>query len=212
VRLSTPKARIIRISRDLPEWEAISAAARVIVAGGVVAFPTDTTYGLAASIHCEQAVRRLRRIKSRRDDKPFLVIVADTDWVRELAVVTSEHLRLMETYWPGPLSIVFEASGAVPGYILGPGRTVALRVPDDTLAQSILRACGMPLVVPSANLKGREPAVSGRGLVRDFGDKVDLVLDGGLLESAVPSTIVTLGRHGLEVLREGRLVVREAGV
>lgn len=212
MRSSTPRARTIRISRDLPEWEAISAAARVITQGGIVAFPTDTTYGLAASIHCEQAVRRLRRIKSRQGGKPFLVIAADFDWVRELAVVTAGHRRLMDAYWPGPLSIVFEASDAVPGYILGADRTIALRVPDDTLAQSILRASGVPLVAPSANLKGQEPAVSARGLVRDFGDKVDLVLDGGVVESAVPSTIVTLGRRGLEVLRQGRLVVREAGV
>jgi L-threonylcarbamoyladenylate synthase len=200
----------LRISRDLPEWEALDAAARVLVTGGIIGFPTDTTYGLAASMFCERAVRRLRRLKARRANQPFLVIAADTDWVRELAVVTAEHRRLMDAYWPGALSIVFEASPAVPAYVTGPERTVAIRVPDDTLTQSILRACGMPLVAPSANLRGHQPATSARAVGRDFAGKIDLVLDGGPVENAVPSTIVAVGDGGLEVLRKGRLLVREA--
>ncbi|HVP57436.1 MAG TPA: L-threonylcarbamoyladenylate synthase [bacterium] len=201
---------IIKISRDLPEWETISRAARVVTDGGIIAFPTDTTYGLAASIHCKQAVARLKRLKSRKSGQPFLVIAADLDWVRELAVVKAGHRRLMDTYWPGPLSIVFQASRAVPAYVAGPGRTIAIRIPDDTLTQSILRACGVPLVAPSANLRGKEPATSARAVVRDFGDRVDLVLDGGSTDSTTPSTIVAIGSRGLEVLRPGRLVVREA--
>jgi len=210
VRPRALRPRTVRISRDLPEWEAIDVTARVVTRGGIVAFPTDTTYGLAASIYCEEAVRRLRRLKARRSDQPFLVIAADTDWVRELAVVTPEHKRLMDAYWPGPLSIVFEASKVVPEYVTGPRRTIALRVPDDTLTQSILRACGMPLVAPSANLKGREPATSARAVLRDFAGKIDLVLDGGPIESIMPSTIVRVGSRGPEILRSGRLVVREA--
>ena len=210
VRPAAHRPRMLRISRDLPEWKAIAVAARVVTRGGIIAFPTDTTYGFAASIYCEEAVRRLRRLKARRSDQPFLVIAADTDWVRELAVVTAGHQRLINDYWPGPLSIVFEASKAVPEYLTGPRRTIALRIPDDTLTQSILRACGFPLVAPSANLKGMEPATSAHKMVRDFAGKVDLVLDGGSIESITPSTIVRVGSRGLEVLREGRLVVREA--
>lgn len=207
---SALRTRTIKISRDLPEWDAVAAAAEVLARGGVIALPTDTTYGFAASIYCEEAIRRLKRIKARETSRPFLVIAADTDWVGELAIVTAGHRRLMDAYWPGPLSIVFKVTGAVPPYITGPEKTIAIRVPGDTLTQSILRACGMPLVAPSANLRGREPATSADGLARDFAGKVDLILDGGRLESATPSTIVTVGNRGPRILREGRVVIREA--
>jgi L-threonylcarbamoyladenylate synthase len=210
VRPRDLRPRTVKVSRDLPEWGAIEIAARLVTRGGIVAFPTDTTYGFAASIYCEEAVRRLRRLKARRSDQPFLVIAADTDWVRELAIVTAGHERLMDAYWPGPLTIVFEASKAVPEYVTGPRRTIALRVPDDTLTQSILRACGVPLVAPSANLKGGEPATSADKVVRDFAAKIDLILDGGSIESTMPSTIVAVGSRGLKILRKGRLVIREA--
>jgi len=205
------KAKVVKISRDLPEWDIINLAAEMIAHGGIVAFPTDTTYGFGANIFCEPAIERLKKIKARRSNEPFVIIAPDTDWVGELAAnLTVRHRQLVDAYWPGPLTIVFEASAAVPEYLVGREGTIALRVPGDTLTQSILRACGMPLAAPSANLKGREPATCAREVVRDFWDKIDLVLDGGSVESMTPSTIVAVRRHGLEILRSGRLVIGRA--
>ncbi|MFZ1946553.1 MAG: L-threonylcarbamoyladenylate synthase [bacterium] len=207
------KARLVKVTRQLPEWEAVHAAAGVIASGGIVALPTDTTYGLAASVWCERAVERLRRIKTRAEGKSFVVLAADTDWVMELAArVTPPEKRLMDAYWPGPLTIVFEASDAVPRYLVGRDRTIAVRVPDDALAQSLLRACGSPLVAPSANLRGQEPARSAEEVRRDFAASVDLILDGGPVESGVPSTIVVVRRRRFEVLREGRLSLKGARI
>jgi L-threonylcarbamoyladenylate synthase len=111
----------------------------------------------------------------------------------------------MESYWPGPLTIVFEASDRVPEYVTGPDRTVALRIPNDVLTQSILRACGTPLAAPSANIRGRRPALSPEEVLSDFSGKIDLLLDGGHMECAVPSTIVAVRSHRCKILRQGRV-------
>ncbi len=197
---------ILPISRQMPEWEAVSAAARVIDSGGVICFPTDTVYGFAASIYCNDALSRLRKLKARSSEEPFVVIASDMGVVRELATgVTARHRKLIETYWPGPLTIVFGASDLVPEGVTGHSKTVALRVPDDILTQSILRACGMPLASPSANVKGKRPAVCPEDVLEHFEGKIDLLLDGGLIESSEPSTIVMVGEGKLEVLRPGRV-------
>lgn len=207
------KARVVKVNRQFPEWDAVRAAAGVIASGGIVALPTDTTYGLAAGAWCERAVERLRKIKARAEGKSFVVLAADADWVRELAAkATAPERRLMNAYWPGPLTIVFEASAAVPRYLVGRDRTIAVRVPDDALVQSLLRACGTPLVAPSANLRGQEPARSAEEVRRDFATSVDMILDGGPVESSVPSTIVTVRRRRFEILREGSLVLKGARI
>jgi L-threonylcarbamoyladenylate synthase len=197
---------VLPISRQMPEWEAVSAAARVINSGGVICFPTDTVYGFAASIYCDEALSRLRALKTRKSEEPFVIIASDMGVVRELATgVTPRHRRLIETYWPGALTIVFGASDLVPKGAVGHSNTVALRVPDDILTQSVLRACGMPLAAPSANIKGKRPAVCPEDVLEHFEGKIDLLLDGGLIESSEPSTIVRLGGRKLEVLRPGRV-------
>jgi L-threonylcarbamoyladenylate synthase len=200
------KTSVLTISRQLPQWEAVSAAARVIDSGGIVCFPTDTVYGFAASIYCRDAIARLRALKARSPQEPFVVIASDMDIVGELVTgITPKHRRLINAYWPGPLTIVFEASRMVPDCVAGSGKTIALRVPDDILTQSVLRACGIPLAAPSANVRGRRPAVCPEDVLENFDGKIDLLLDGGQIESCEPSTIVMVRRRKLEVLRRGRV-------
>jgi L-threonylcarbamoyladenylate synthase len=202
------KTRVIRLNRQMPGWGALSAAARVIDSGGIVCFPTDTVYGFAASIYSRGAVERLRRLKQRRRGEPFVILASDVDIVREMVtVITPRHRSLMETHWPGPLTIVFRASAMIPEYLTGRDGTVALRIPDDMLTQSILRACGMPLAAPSANMRGRRPAVDPGDVLAEFDGEIDLMLDGGMLESHEPSTIVTVDAGNLTVLRQGRLAL-----
>jgi L-threonylcarbamoyladenylate synthase len=184
----------------------VKVAAGVIDSGGIICFPMDTTYGFAASIYSERAIQRLRALKVRSAHDPFVIIVPDLGVVSELASpITSKHRRLMEEYWPGPLTIVFEASERVPDYIAGPDGTVALRIPNDVLTQSILSACGTALAAPSANVRGRRPALSPEEVLADFSGKIDLLLDGGPVESSLPSTIVQMRRRGWKVLRQGRV-------
>ncbi len=202
------RTRIISISRELPGWRAVAAAAGVIDAGGVVCFPTDTTYGFAASIYCQEAIERLRKLKARRRNEPFVIIVADMGMVQELVEnVTQTHRQLMDLYWPGPLTLVFEASQRVPDHVISRQGTIALRIPNDPLAQALLRACGTPLAAPSANPRGKAPAISAQEVLRYFDGKVDLLLDGGTLESSEPSTIVAVKARRLRIVRRGRLVL-----
>ena len=202
------KTRILKVTRDMPEWPTIRTAAGVIDAGGIVCFPTDTIYGLAAGIYCAEAVERLRGLKGRHADQPFVVMISDLDLIDELAAeVTPNHRRLIKTHWPGPLTIVFRASANVPAYLAGPDGTIALRIPDDTLTQSILRACGMPLAAPSANVKGRRPALCPEDVLSHFAGRIELLLDGGSIESPQPSTIVAVGRAGCRVIRQGKVLV-----
>lgn len=202
------RTEVIKITRDMPEWGAVSCAAEVISAGGIVCFPTDTVYGFAASIFSERAVKGLRKVKNRDAGEPFVVIVDDAGWVSELAArITRAHRRLMADHWPGPLTILFEASPALPAYVTGGRETVGLRVPNDTLSQCLLGACGVPLVAPSANPRGKQPSVSAGQVLESFAGKVDLILDGGTIESSDPSTIVEVRSGRVVVLREGRVAV-----
>jgi len=200
------KTRRVALDRQLPGWGAISAASSVIDTGGIVCFPTDTVYGFAASIYCRQAIERLRGLKQRSRSEPFVVIASDIDIVEELAeVVTDRHRKLMEAHWPGPLTIVFRASPMVPDYLAGRDGTVAMRIPDDVLTQSILRACGIPLAAPSANIRGKRPAVCPEDVLSEFDGKIEMLLDGGRIESPEPSTIVMVNPRNLTILREGRV-------
>jgi L-threonylcarbamoyladenylate synthase len=200
------KTRVVKINRQLPAWAAVNAAARTINMGGIVCFPTDTVYGFAASIYCRRAIERLRAIKERRRGEPFVVIASDVNIVDKMAsVVTPGHRRLMNAHWPGPLTIVFPAAPGVPGCLQGAEGTVAVRVPRDMLTQSILRACGVPLAAPSANVRGRRPAVNADDVLAEFEGKIDLLLDGGVIEDQEPSTIVEVAAGRVAILRKGRL-------
>lgn len=202
------KTRILKVNRQMPEWEHVKAAADVITSGGIVCLPTDTTYGFAASIYFKDAIDRLRAMKGRASLEPFVIIASDRGMVSELVTrITPRHKRLMDIYWPGPLTIVFEASDRVPDHLVGSDRTVALRIPNDTLTQSVLRACSQPLAAPSANLRGRRPALEPDEVLRCFSGRLDLVLDGGDMESPEPSTIVAVRASSCEVLRQGRILV-----
>jgi L-threonylcarbamoyladenylate synthase len=202
------KTRVLTVNRQMPEWEHVKVAGDVITSGGIVCLPTDTTYGFAASIYFKEAIDRLRAMKGRGPLDPFVIIVSDMGMVSELVTrITTRHRRLMEVYWPGPLTIVFEASDRVPDYLVGSDGTVALRIPNDTLTQSVLRACSQPLAAPSANLRGRHPALEPDEVLRCFSGKIDLLLDGGDMESREPSTIVAVRASSCEVLRQGRISV-----
>jgi L-threonylcarbamoyladenylate synthase len=199
------QTEVIEITRDMPEWGAVTHAAEVISTGGIVCFPTDTVYGFAASIFSRRAITRLRKLKNRRASDPFVIIADDVGWVSELAGrVTKAHRRLMAEHWPGPVTILFAASTSMPAWVTGGRDTVALRVPNDTLSQCLLGACGVPLAAPSANARGKPPAVSPGEVLEHFGGKIDLLLDGGAVENAEPSTIVAVKAGRVVVVREGR--------
>ena len=169
----------------------IARAAAVLRAGGLVAFPTETVYGLGADATSEAAVRRLYAVKRRPPGHPVIVHLGDADALREWArAVPDAAAALAAACWPGPLTLLVERSARVADVVTGGRATVGLRVPDQPLARELLRTFGGGVAAPSANRFGRVSPTTAADVEADLGDAVDLVLDGGPCRVGVESTIV----------------------
>ncbi len=181
-------------------------AARLLSAGGVIALPTETVYGLAADALNPSAVRRVFAIKGRPLDHPLIVHLADAEHVERYAVDVPAGARtLMERFWPGPLTIVLRKGDAVPLEVTGGQPTVALRIADHPITQAILRRFGGAVAAPSANRFGRVSPTTAEHVRADLGDEVDLIVDGGAAQVGVESTIVDLTGDVPAILRAGAI-------
>lgn len=183
-----------------------SAAAEIIKSGGLAAVPTETVYGLAADGLNSAAVEKIYEVKGRPAAKPLSLMVPDPESAaRCCREMPGQALALAEKFWPGPLTIVLNASETVPGIVRAGGETVGLRCPDHALTLELLRTCGLPLAAPSANPSGAESPKSAEDVLRYFDGKIDCVLDGGKCGIGRESTIVSLAAEPYAVLRRGAL-------
>jgi L-threonylcarbamoyladenylate synthase len=179
-------------------------AARALAAGGVVAFPTETVYGLGAHAEQPEAVRRVFAIKGRPAGHPLIVHGADAAVLDRYArTVTPAARALADAFWPGPLTLVVPRAAAVPDAVTGGRDTVGLRVPDQPLARAMLSALGAGVAAPSANLFGRTSPTTADHVQDDLGDKIDLILDGGPCAVGVESTILDISGGPATILRTG---------
>lgn len=188
----------------LPEAGAIARASAVLRAGGLVALPTETVYGLGANARDPAAVARVFRAKGRPADHPLIVHLADAaqvrDWAREVPACVRDLARHC---WPGPLTLVLKRAPGVPDAVTGGQDTVALRVPAHPLAQALLRDFGDGVCAPSANRFGRISPTEARHVAEELGDAVDLILDGGPCSVGIESTILDLSSPRPRLLRPG---------
>ncbi len=199
---------LLRVDPRDPDEGALLRLAEEVLRGGVVAFPTDTVYGLGCSLFDVEAVAMLARLKRRDPSHAVISLIPEPRQVYGLAAeVPPLAERLIEKHWPGPLSIILRASPLVPLRVQGRGGTVALRCPRDRLCQLILERIGGPVVSSSANLSGEPPAETAEEVVRTFGNQLDVVLDGGPRRGAPPSTLVDLSGERPALLRRGALDV-----
>jgi L-threonylcarbamoyladenylate synthase len=199
---------VLRIDPLHPDDGALLAAAEVVLRGGVIAFPTDTLYGLGCSLFDVEAVAMLARLKRRDPSLAVISLIPEPRQAWGLAAEVSPVAeRLMQKYWPGPLSLIFRAAPIVPPRVRGAGGTVALRCPKDVLCQKLLARIGGPVVSSSANLSGQPPAQSADEVLRIFGNQLDLVLDGGLKQGGQASTLVDVSGPKPRLLRAGALDV-----
>jgi len=199
---------VLRIDPQHPEDAALSAAAEAVLRGGVIAFPTDTLYGLGCSLFDVEAVAMLARLKRRDPSLAVISLIPEPRQAWGLAVeIHAVAERLIARYWPGPLSLIFRAAPIVPPRVRGAGGTVALRCPKDTLCQKLLARIGGPVVSSSANLSGQPPAQSAEEVLRIFGNQLDLVLDGGPKQGGLASTLVDVSGARPRLLRAGALDV-----
>lgn len=179
-------------------------AAQLIQAGEVVAFPTETVYGLGANAFDSDAVRRIFAAKGRPADNPLIVHVADPEDIPPLVNQWPEAAqRLLEAFWPGPLSIIVPRSSRIPDQVTAGLDTVAIRMPSHPVAQAFIRACRLPIAAPSANLSGLPSPTTGIHVWNDLQGKIAAVIDGGPCQVGVESTVVDVTTNVPTILRPG---------
>ena len=191
-------ARIVRAE----EPDAVEQALAVWQAGGLVAIPTDTVYGLSALPNCTDALRRLWRIKGRDDGAFIALLLSDLEELPRFAVLPEAVRPLVQRFWPGPLTLMLPRTEAVPPEI-GEGPRVGIRLPALPLACALIRAAGGALAVTSANLPGYPPARTAQEVLAQLGPEVDLVVNGGWVPIGVSSTVVDCTRWPPVIVREG---------
>ncbi len=187
-----------------PNEGIIARCAEVIRRGGLVAFPTETVYGLGANALDPEAVARIFEAKGRPQDNPLIVHVSRLEGVGPLVKeISPRAAALMQTFWPGPLTLLFPRSDAVPGVVTANLSSVAIRMPDHPVAQQLIDACGVPLAAPSANQSGRPSPTSARDVLADLDGKVDIIIDGGPTDIGVESTVLDVSGNIPAILRPG---------
>ena len=196
--------RRLVIDARSPEPAIVGEAAAVIEAGGVVAIPTDTLYGLAADPWSRVAVARVFAVKRREATQAVPLIAADlqqaTQWLGELP---SAGVRLADAFWPGPLSLVIRRPSTIPLEVSGGLESLAVRVPAHEVARALCRACGRPLTATSANLSAQPASANPDDVAASLGPRLDLLLDAGQTAGGPPSTIVDVTGPELRLVRPG---------
>jgi len=190
--------------------EAIGVAARILAEGGLVAFPTDTVYGVGAHAFQPNAVERIYTAKIRPPDKAIPILLARADDLALVAEgITETAWLLAETFWPGGLTLVLPKKANVPDVISAGGPTVAVRVPDHPVPLALMAALGAPLAATSANLSGRPSPVTAQEVERELEGRIELILDGGRCPGGIPSTVLDLTTDPPSVLRAGAIAEEE---
>ncbi len=195
--------RVIKTS-DGADKAILNEVAEELRKGGIIAFPTETFYGLGTAYSDTDALARLFSLKHRAKDKPVPLIISD---IPSLSIIATEPektaFRIMERFWPGPLTILFAAKAQLPELLTGGTGKVALRVPGRSFALDLARAVGYPVTATSANISGKEPARSADEVIRYFGDAIDIIVDGGPTPGEKPSTIIDMSGGTIKLVREG---------
>ncbi len=200
------RPEIWRVDPEHPDSEAIARAAEVIRRGGLVAFPTETVYGLGGDALNPEAVARIFEAKGRPAHDPIIVHVAEAKDLNSVAQeVPSVAWRLVEAFWPGPLTLVLRRADKVPLVVTAGGETVAVRCPAHPVALALIRAAGTPIAAPSANRFGHTSPTTAQHVLDDLDGRFDLLLDGGPTPVGVESTVLDLTGEVPTILRPGGL-------
>ena len=188
----------------------IELAAEFLRSDGVIAYPTDTLYGLGCDSFSLKALHRILQVKGRSADKGLPLLLADPDDVDLVARPGSPHFRaLADAFWPGPLTLVLPPVPGLPAPVLGPTRAVGVRVPDHEIPRALVRALGKPIVGTSANLSGGPDPTTAQDVYRALGDVIDHVIDGGPANRSLPSTVVDITGGRPRILRTGAITPKE---
>lgn len=193
---------LVQINADNPQPRLIAQVAETLSRGGVIAYPTDTTYGIGCSIFNKRGIERIYLLKQREKKKPFSFICADLSEIARYARVSNYAYKVMKRYLPGPYTFVLDATSLVPDLLLTRQKTVGIRIPANKICLAVVSALGHPIITTSANRSGEEPIGDPYFVDDELGAQLDLVIDGGILTADV-SSVISLIDDVPTVLRKG---------
>ena len=193
---------LIEINSENPQPRLIAKAAELLEKGGVVAYPTDTTYGIGCSIFNKRGIERIYLLKQREKKKPFSFICSDISEVARYSKVSNYSFKILKRFLPGPYTFVLNASSVVPDLLVTKQKTVGIRIPNNKICLAIVNQLGHPIITTSANISGEEPIGDPIQVEQELGKKLDLVINGGILSANVSSVISLIDDIPI-VLRKG---------
>ncbi|MFH1873681.1 MAG: L-threonylcarbamoyladenylate synthase [Pseudomonadota bacterium] len=201
---------ILRINPKEPEAAEIAKAVEFLQTGEVVAYPTETIFGLGADVFNKKAIKKIYDLKSRDYGLPISILIADIPMLRQYVKEVPDHaLRLMRKFWPGPLTICFPASEEIPkGLVTNTGR-VGVRLSSHPVAAALVKVFGKAITTTSANLSGYPPALSVKHIQKYFGEKIPCIIDAGECDPSKGSTVVDVGEDTMRIIREGSIPADE---
>lgn len=198
------QTEVVKIDRKKIDAQTIEKAGNILQAGGLVAFPTETVYGLGADALDEKAAKKIYEAKGRPSDNPLIIHIADMDHLNKIVKKIPEAAqKLADAFWPGPLTMIFDKSECVPYGTTGGLDTVAVRMPSDEIARKLILSGGGYIAAPSANTSGRPSPTTAQHVYEDMDGRIPLILDGGPVEIGLESTIVDLTAEMPVILRPG---------
>lgn len=201
---------IITISPSYPEIDKIQEAAKIIRSGGTVAFPTETVYGLGANALDETAIKKIFLAKGRPQDNPLIVHISSVAQLDGLVESISEQAYiLMEKFWPGPLTLIFNKTNKIPDRITGGLSTVAIRMPNHNIALELIEYSKLPIAAPSANTSGKPSPTNSSHVIHDLSGKIDMIIDGGSTGVGLESTVLDITGDVPTILRPGGVTVED---
>lgn len=190
--------------------ETNSHAAEIVSRGGIIAFRTDTFYGLGADPFNPNAVDKIRKLKGREEWKPILLLISDDTQVQKFFVETPTPFEeVAKQHWPGPLTLIGVARTELPPELTAGCGTIGLRLPADDRVRDLVRVCGGALTAPSANPSGSAPALTAKEVQNYFPEGIDLIIDGGEVKTTQPSTVLDLTGTKPRLVREGAITLKE---
>lgn len=204
------QTKLIEIDEKNIDDDLLNVPVEILRSGGLVAFPTETVYGLGANAFDEEAVSNIFKAKGRPSDNPLIVHISNMSQLEEITEQIPEELKpLMKEFWPGPLTLLFKKSKRVPFKTSGGLDTVAVRMPKNEIALAIIGASGLPIAAPSANTSGRPSPTRAEHVLEDLSGLVDVIIDGGSTGVGIESTVLDLSEDSPMILRPGAVTYEE---
>jgi L-threonylcarbamoyladenylate synthase len=194
------ETKVIKVDPASPDEKMIEFAATLLRDGGLVAFPTETVYGIGANFLNESTIKRLYKIKKRPENKPFTIHISSVDAIKSMdCEITPLAEELIKTFWPGPLTLVLKSKKGKLGF----------RMPKNNIAKDLISKSGVPIVAPSANISGEKPPMEAGEILKTLDGKIDLILDSGKTEFGKESTVIDVTGGACKILRKGSISENE---